>query len=383
MARRDLAAVAISVVLGVLVLALIVAPGSRLKTETLPARLSDAEFWRIVSEFSERGGSFRSDNFVSNEATFQYVIPELRQRARRGGVYLGVGPDQNFTYIAALKPKIAFILDIRRQNMLLHLMYKAIFEMSATRTQFLSRLFSIPVDGIEAELPADVPPERLFERLEGAGANFVLAKRNLQEILQQLEQRHGFTLSEKDRETIEYVYMSFVTAGMSIRYSFPNQQMYRRFPTYKDLMLETDGEGANHSYMSSDENYQVLRQMHIENRLVPLVGDFAGNDALRAVGRYLKDHGAPVTAFYTSNVEFYLFQSDDWKRFFYNVANLPMDESSLFIRAVFNNSNWRPRASGSGQPPRSVTHLDNMIGLIDEFERGRIRSYGDMTGRRQ
>jgi hypothetical protein len=34
------------------------------------------------------------------------------------------------------------VLDIRRQNMLEHLTYKALFEMSTDRADFLSRLFS-------------------------------------------------------------------------------------------------------------------------------------------------------------------------------------------------------------------------------------------------
>ena len=87
---------------------------------------------------------FRSDNFVSNEITFQWVIPDLLRTTKPGGVYLGVGPDQNFTYIVALKPKIAFIFDIRRQNMLTHLMYKALIEQSTDRADFVSRLFARP-----------------------------------------------------------------------------------------------------------------------------------------------------------------------------------------------------------------------------------------------
>src|SRR4026208_2289526 len=82
-----------------------------------PARLSDQEFWRTIEEFSEPNGFFRSDNLVSNEDTFQYVIPELKKRVRTGGVYLGVGPDQNFTYIAALRPRLVFIIDVRRGNL--------------------------------------------------------------------------------------------------------------------------------------------------------------------------------------------------------------------------------------------------------------------------
>ena len=94
----------------------------------LPATLSDTEFWNLIESFSEPGGYFRSENFVSNESTYQTVIPDLLQRTPTGGVYIGVGPDQNFTYIAALEPRVAFVVDIRRQNMIEHLMYKALFE---------------------------------------------------------------------------------------------------------------------------------------------------------------------------------------------------------------------------------------------------------------
>ena len=98
----------------------------------------------LVTESSEPDGYFRSDNLVSNELTFQHVIPELLDVLQPGGVYLGVGPDQNFTYIAALRPRIAFIVDIRRGAMLQHLMYKAIIELSRDRADFLATLFSRP-----------------------------------------------------------------------------------------------------------------------------------------------------------------------------------------------------------------------------------------------
>src|SRR5205814_381591 len=64
------------------------------------------------------------------------------EMAPQGRVYMGVGPEQNFTYIVALKPKIAFIIDIRRGNLDLQLMYKALFELSKDRAEFVSRLFS-------------------------------------------------------------------------------------------------------------------------------------------------------------------------------------------------------------------------------------------------
>src|SRR5205814_8569003 len=113
-------------------------------TDTLPGRYTDAEFWRMVTDFSEPGGAFPFENFVSNEVSYQDILPEVKRIAKPGGAYLGVAPEQNFTYIAAIQPKVAFILDIRRQNMLELLIYKALFEMSADRVEFVSSLFSRP-----------------------------------------------------------------------------------------------------------------------------------------------------------------------------------------------------------------------------------------------
>src|SRR5262245_51803203 len=112
------------------VLALCFLLGIGWSAEQLPTRLTDEAFWKLVTDFSEPDGRFVSDNFVSNELATQHVLSDLTQDRKAGGAYLGVGPEQNFTYIAALRPKIAFIIDIRRQNMIEHLMYKALIELS-------------------------------------------------------------------------------------------------------------------------------------------------------------------------------------------------------------------------------------------------------------
>ena len=111
--------------------------------DTLPTEIADDAFWQLIESTSEASGAFQSENFLSNETGYQAVIPLLKQSTSPDGVYMGVGPEQNFTYIAAIHPKIAFIVDIRRQNMLEHLLYKALFEMSADRAEFVSRLFSL------------------------------------------------------------------------------------------------------------------------------------------------------------------------------------------------------------------------------------------------
>jgi len=215
----------------------------------LPETFTDSDFWNIVTNFSENGGYFRSDNFVSNESTFQWVIPDLKKKLKAGGVYLGVGPDQNFTYIAALQPKVAFIVDIRRQNMLLHLMYKALFELSSSRREFLSKLFGRPA---RSDLEQDTDSELLFRTVSKTPADADFAKQTLAEILRELREEHHFTLSVDDSKSIEYIYNAFVSGGPEIRYSFPTQYAVRRFPSYSELMLETDANGEDHSYMGSE-----------------------------------------------------------------------------------------------------------------------------------
>src|SRR6476659_2513134 len=110
--------------------------------DTIPSQISDVEFWRFVTEFSEPNGPYPYANYVGNEVMLQRVIPAARKQIKPGGVSIGVGPEQNFTYAVALEAKMAFVVDIRRQNMLELLLYKALFEMTDNRADFVSQLFS-------------------------------------------------------------------------------------------------------------------------------------------------------------------------------------------------------------------------------------------------
>ena len=371
-------------------LLLCVTPTSRSLTEALPQRLDDRAFWALVTEFSEPGGTFRSDNLVSNETVFQHVIPALQERLLPASAYVGVGPDQNFTYIAALKPKIAFIVDIRRQNMMLHLMYKAIIEMSPTREEFLSRLFSRPVP---ARSSASDTPDALLAAFQAEEPDPVAFERNRAEIYAHLQRRHGFTLSRQDLAGIDYVYKAFYSAGPELRYSFGRGSGWQPFPTYRDLMVADDGKGVQRSYLANEELYGALREMHERNLIVPLVGDFAGPKALRSVARYLDLHHATVSVFYTSNVEQYLFPgrgvnaADAWQRFYDNVGALPITASSTFIRAFFNNQGRIMRIPSPDPQmgvspfvpgPRSQTLLNPISVLLSAYAEGHISSYYDV-----
>jgi hypothetical protein len=359
-------------------LALAPAPVRPVEVEpTLPHRLSDQEFWRLSNELSEPGGYFRSENLVSNEHTFQYVIPALKRRVRPGGVYLGVAPDQNFTYIVATAPRMAFIVDVRRGNLLQHLMYKAIFEISADRAEFVSRLFSKPRPaGATGALGA----AELFALFQPVATSEHLYRQNVRLIRDQLTRRHGFTLSPDDLDQIESIYFAFFWDGPSLRYStrpgFGGRSFGNSFPTYEELMVQTDGEGVPHGYLASEANFRWLKGMQERNLIVPVVGDFAGPKALRSVGRYLRTHQASVSVYYVSNVEQYLFQDGLFDAFARNVATLPLDETSTFIRSVSRRFGYPgPLVAGDGR----ASALDPIQAFVKDVAAGRILTYSDIN----
>jgi hypothetical protein len=269
-----------------------------------PVQISDKEFRRMVLDFSEAGGSFPFDNVVSNELPFQDVIPRIKQTVQPGGVYIGVGPEQNFTYLAAFEPRMAFIVDIRRQNMLEHLLYKAVFEMAANRADFVSILFC-------RKRPAGLSPETpvafLFKAFNPVMPDRQLFEHNLKEIEDVLVKAHQFPLSTDDVATISRVYEAFFTGGPTLDYGVDVRTGTGR-PTYEALMSATDQQGHTWSYLASESGYRRVRRMEQRNLVIPIAGDFAGRTALRRVGRYLNDHRMVANVFYVSNVEQYLFK---------------------------------------------------------------------------
>jgi hypothetical protein len=321
-------------------------PGGQTTAAPIPAKLTDAEFWKLTTTFSEDDGTFRSDNLLSNELSFQYVIPELLAKAKQGRVYMGVGPEQNFTYIAALKPAMVFIVDIRHGNFDVQLMYKALFELSKDRAEFVSRLFSRKRP---AGLDTQSSVRDIFEKYAGVEPSRELFQETLDLVVEHLKVKHGFPLSAGDLEGIDWALRNYYRYGPAINYNSSaaaaapdivgttgfGRGRNRGFNgvTYADLMTADDGNGQYRSYLGSEENFRFLKELESNNLLVPVVGDFGGSKAIREVGKYLKSIDAVVSAFYLSNVEQYLSQDGKTVAFLSNVAALPLDESSTFIRS--------------------------------------------------
>jgi hypothetical protein len=259
--------------------------------------------------------------------------------------------------------------------------------MSPTRSEFLSRLFA---RGDAIKPSTTETPEQLFALVDAPTQDPHACDATLGAIEQRLTVKHRFRLSRDDLSSLEYVYRAFCDAGPDIRYSFGRGPGWLPFPSYRDLMTERDGAGVNQSYLANETNYRALRDLESHNLIVPIVGDFAGPKALRSVGAYLRTHGATVAAFYTSNVEQYLFRDNEWERFYANVGAMPLTPSSTFIRAVFNNIGMRayivtpapyplPSPPQPAYGPRSLTLLNPISELLAAVHDGKIQSYRDVV----
>ena len=339
----------------------------------LPDRFADSTFWRLTTELSETGGDFRSDNLLSNEISFQWVTTGLAAMRRDDGVYLGVAPEQNFTFIAALKPRVAFIIDIRRGNLLELLLYKALFETSANRVDFTFRLFGRKRPD---KIPDNVGVVQLMSAVGGTPLDTTFANGILADLKRHLTETHHFPLSRQDLDYIDYVFHAFADAGPGLRYDTRGRQFGRQLPTYTDLMTQTDSLGAHRAYLASDEAWRTIKEMQERNAIIPFTGDFAGKKALRSFGEWVRAQGATVTAIYVSNVEQYLFQSPDaWRKYYDNVAAMPLDPNAVFIRSATNGM------IRNGEPRRQVPYsrqnelLCPIKALLDAYHAGTVSTY--------
>ncbi len=330
----------------------------------------------MVRYFSEEEGSFPSDNYISNETSYLHVIAKLHELGVSGGAYLGVGPEQNFTYIAKIRPEIAFIVDIRREAIIQHMMYKAIFQLSTNRTQFLSRLFSKPIDRLRAP-GRSASAEELVNYFEEAPTSQAAYTENLALLRKIIETDFQFPLLPRDQELLDHVYTAFRQANLGIvtRW-YPGAFGGNYFgggPTLKDLILETDQNGDQGNFLASDADYEFVRDLQRRNRIIPVVGDFAGTKALATVADYLRKNGYTVSAFYTSNVEQYLFGDNVFDSFAENVRKLPIDDKSVFIRGA--------RMSHPAHVPghRMTTILEKITTFVQDFEAGLYTDYGNLV----
>jgi hypothetical protein len=331
-------------------------------------------FAALSARLSETGGYFDSDNLISNETSYQHVLGKIRENQVQGGVYIGVGPDQNFTYIARIRPRVAIITDIRRDNLLQHLLFKSLFDRARNRVEYLCLFFGKPFPKTRGWESRGV--REIVEYIDNTASDSKLFDKTQKMLLQDI-QKFGIMLSETDLETVGRIHRAFYSAGLEIRYSSYHRPPRSIYPTYRDLLLERDLDGNLSNYFNSEDDFQFLKKMQAEDRIVPVVCDLSGPKALKAVGQYLTEIKEKVSALYVSNVEFYLVRQGTFDRFVENLKSLPIDNRSMIIRSYFNY--YAPPHPQAERDHFSTQLLQRLEDLIKLCSSGECENYTDIV----
>lgn len=319
------------------------------------------DFARLVERLSEGGGFFNSDNLVSNETSYLHVLGTFRALGVKGGAFLGVGPEQGFSYIAEIRPEIAFLIDIRRDNLLLHLLLKAMFASARNRMEYLCLLYG---RAPPADLPlwTELELAALLDYLDRTPVSSALHLGNHRALMAQVS-RYGVPLTAEDQETLRRFHDEFATAGLDLQYTSRNRPARFSFPTVRRLYLETDLEGNEASYLATEDRWRVVRALHAADRIVPVVGDLAGPKAVKAIAAYLREARLTVSAFYLSNVESYLFRYGTFPAFAENVRALPVGPASVLVRSWFGRGAQLPSSVPGHFSTQLVQPVDRFLSL--------------------
>jgi hypothetical protein len=285
-----------------------------------------------VERLSEHEGTFDTDNLISNERSYLDVIPALISSGVGGGAYIGVGPDQNFSYIARIRPSVAYIIDVRRDNLLLHLLFKAIFAHARNRAEYLSLLTGRSAPAPRARW-STATIDAIVKYVDSSAPAVPIDGLRLP--LEQTIQTFGVPLTRADLDTIGRFHRAFIEAGLALQFHSHGRPASFYYPTLRELLLATDANGHEWNFLASEEDFQFVRTLEAHDGVIPVVGNVNGTHALRSIGRAIAGRGERVAAFYISNVENYLHRDGTYHQFMENLGQLPHDHRSLMIRSIF------------------------------------------------
>ena len=269
---------------------------------------------------------------------------------------LASGPDQNFSYIAAVRPHVSFIIDIRRDNLLQHVLFKSLFALARNRIEYLCLLLG-------KRAPADTAGwgsrdmASLLAYIDAAPSDSSTAARIRSRVLERVR-RSPVPLSPADLATITRFHLTFIAQGLGLRFNSFGRLPQAYDPDFRRLLGETDRTGRQSNFLAHETDFQFVKGLEERNLVIPVVGDFGGDRALAGTAEWIRAHREVVSAFYTSNVEQYLFRDGTFGHFAQSVSRFPRTATSVMLRSYFR-----------GNHPQAVTgyHSTQITQLIDRF----------------
>ena len=340
--------------------------------------LSDSAFAALSARVSEPGGYFDSDNLISNESSYLHVLGAMRRIGVSGGTYIGVGPDQNFSYIAQVRPKLAFIIDIRRDNLLQHLLFKSLFDLARNRLEYLALLTgrAVPNDVAKFNRRSITEVVEAVDQSSPDPDQFETTRT----MVRAKVKKYGIAVTAAELETIERIHKAFFEAGLDLRFTSLGRAPRPYYPTLRMLLLEKDLAGKQQTYLASEDDFQFVKSLQARNLVVPVVGNLAGGHALREIGKVMAARGEKLSALYVSNVEFYLMREATFDAYASTVRTLPHDTRSVIIRSYFGGGFYGPHPQ-SVPGYFSTQLLQTVDTFVAESARGGYSTYMDLVGK--
>jgi hypothetical protein len=315
-------------------------------------------FGQLVNELSEPETGPPADNLISNEDSYPRVAGALAKQAPPGGVYLGVGPDQNFSLIAHARFSQAFIADYRRRNMLLHFMHKALFTLANDRVSYLSLLTArTPAKGFGKQ-PTGVELVNAFGGVELDRGRLEASVRDVATLLKPF----GIV---KDDEWKSLAQLQAKLAGPGMNARFLALKMY---PTFGQ-MISTPGH-----FLTDDGLFEAIQSRQRNDQIVPIVADFSRPDGLRRLRDYLSQTGQKLSVLYISDVEFFLLRNGRWNSYISTLKQMPWADGAVIVRTSTREIKHPERVAGDS----STTIISRAATFLDRASKGQIRSVDDL-----
>lgn len=330
--------------------------------------LDPAAAQKLSERLSEPERPFFSDNYVSNETSYLHVADLLDGRAASNGAYVGVGPEQTFSYVALARPRVAFVVDIRRKNAILHRVYRAAFVTTTSRVGFLAAL-------VGREYPAPATMENAtaaaivaeVDRLPKDEATYTAVHARLRAAA-------GAT-SEADARAFDTIHRAFFDRGLDLAFEL-KEKNGRTYPPLRAVLTATDARRKERGFLATEEGFRFVADLERKNLVVPVVGDLAGPHAIRAIGAYLREQGLVTSVLYVSNVEPYLFDAGTMGAFAANVRALPIDPRAIVVRAYLDQGRPHPREVAGH---RTVSLVQPLARFVARSESAPYRSFWELA----
>ena len=203
-----------------------------------------------------------------------------------GGVFIGLGTDQNYLMAAWAKPEILVPLDFDQMVVNIHYVFRAIFLNAKTPNDFVA----------------------MWSEDQYASTKALLKQ----------------AYADKSESFQKGILRAFKMGGKFIR-----RRLVRIVKSFGRLGVPT--------FLSDRSQYQYIVDMFKNNRVFPVRGDLTAQKTVKQVGEAARKCGLTIRTLYLSNAEQYFKFSDDYRS---NMLSLPFDERSMVIRTAGTKKPW-------------------------------------------